>query len=290
MVGSSVGNPLLLLHVLGRRFLEERPGCANFQFCGPDFVCLRVPPVKRLGSNTDWERWGDTDPLWGVAAWSGKQIGAPGAWREDDFYELGRSDWADFVRRWERYGVTSESCVEIGCGAGRITKQLVAYFTTVHAIDVSEGMLAYARPRIAANFYRTDGVHIPLGDASVAAAFSSHVLQHLDSADEAVPIFAEVFRVLRPDGTMMVHLPVYELPFRELRPLIRIRRLVGQLRAEIRRRRGQMLMRGTWYEVRWLFRTLGGIGFADIEIVVFPTAASYGLHSFVLARRPHSDH
>ena len=42
-------------------------------------------------------------------------------------------------------------------------------------------MLDYAKLRISTNFHLTDGVHIPLDDESMTAAFSCHVLQHLDS-------------------------------------------------------------------------------------------------------------
>jgi 2-polyprenyl-3-methyl-5-hydroxy-6-metoxy-1,4-benzoquinol methylase len=59
-------------------------------------------------------------------------------WTDKDFYQLGESDWKDFSRHWEMYGLSRESCLEIGCGAGRITMQLASYFKSVHAIDVSE--------------------------------------------------------------------------------------------------------------------------------------------------------
>ena len=159
------------------------------------------------------EKWGKTDPLWGVALWPGKSKSGANPWSEAEFYSLGASDWKDFHIRWERYGLDHKSCVEIGCGAGRITAHLRESFERVFALDVSPGMIDYAATRIAdAKFFSTNGVDIPLDDSSVTAAFSTHVLQHLDAPENALPIFGEVHRVLKKDGTMMIHLPIYEWP------------------------------------------------------------------------------
>ncbi len=97
--------------------------------------------MMELQSNKEWKKWGETDPLYGVAMWKGKEKDGADAWTDAEFYQLGESDWGDFRRRWERYGVSSKSCLEIGCGAGRITKQLSTYFDEVHAADVSDKMI-----------------------------------------------------------------------------------------------------------------------------------------------------
>src|SRR5437764_15041344 len=89
-----------------------------------------------LKSNTEWKQWGREDPLWGVASWENKQKHAGSAWTDEEFYALGQSDWQDFIGQWDHYGVNRESCLEVGCGAGRITKQLVNSFATVYAVDV----------------------------------------------------------------------------------------------------------------------------------------------------------
>jgi SAM-dependent methyltransferase len=247
---------------------------------------------RTLTSNLDWKRWGRVDPLWGALAWTGKDLGTQ-PWSDEAFYEVGRSDWADFARQWERYGVANESCVEIGCGAGRITSQLVNYFETVHALDVSEAMLNYARPRIpGASFYLTDGTRIPLNDNVVTAAFSCHVLQHLDSPREAVSIFLDVFRVLKPAGTMMIHLPIYRWPFdkgsfesRLLERSFGVRQWIAQQKSSAERRVGRLMMRGTWYQFDWLVRVLGEVGFVDIEFSTFRVTSNGDFHPFVFGRK-----
>ncbi len=243
-------------------------------------------------SNLEWKRWGAADPLWAVAAWAGKQRNGPEPWNETDFYALGYSDWLDFRRRWERYGVDRTSCAEIGCGAGRITAQLVQYFGTVHGLDVSEGMLDFARCRIAdARFYLTDGMRIPLDDVSITAVFSSHVLQHLDSPEDSIPMFAEIYRVLVPNCTMMIHLPIYNWPSGRglFERLFVARQWLARQKARVDRARGRPMMRGTFYEAGWLAEILKKRGFVNVEFLSFPVSSNGGLHSFVLARKPAGD-
>jgi ubiquinone/menaquinone biosynthesis C-methylase UbiE len=242
-----------------------------------------------LVSNTEWKRWGVADPLWGVASWAGKQRGGSDPWTDADFYALGKCDWSDFARRWERYGLDKTSCVEIGCGAGRITAHLINDFGSVYALDVSEGMLNYAKARIdKAKFYLTNGVRIPLGDSSATAAFSCHVLQHFDSPADSIAVFGEIHRVLLPGSTMMIHLPIYNWPLsrRLFERLLKIRQWLARCKAAAYRLRGVPMMRGTSYEVGWLTQMLSEEDFVDIEFLSFPVSSNQCLHPFVLARKP----
>jgi hypothetical protein len=77
-----------------------------------------------MKSNIEWQEWGERDPLYPVDAWQGTERGSPHAWTDAELYELGRSDWADFLRHWQHYGLNAGNCLEIGCGAGRTTKRL----------------------------------------------------------------------------------------------------------------------------------------------------------------------
>jgi len=248
----------------------------------------RSRQATALVTNTEWKHWGTVDPLWGVAAWAGKERGGFDAWTDAEFYALGKSDWSDFVKRWERYGLDKTSCVEIGCGAGRITAQLINDFGTVHALDVSEGMLTYAKARIdKAKFYLTDGVRIPLGDSSATAAFSCHVFQHFDSPEASISVFGEIHRVLVCGSTMMIHLPFYNWPLSRglFERLFRIRQWLSRRKAAVDRMRGVPMMRGTWYEMGWLRQMLGEVGFVDIEFLSFSVSSNQSLHPFVLARK-----
>jgi ubiquinone/menaquinone biosynthesis C-methylase UbiE len=184
-------------------------------------------------------------------------------------------------------------CVEIGCGAGRITRQLGKDFKSVCALDVSESMMLKARGACENNvsFCLVEGVKIPLDDDSATAVFSTHVLQHLDSVELGYQYFSEAYRVLRPGATLMIHLPLYQWPNDTgrmgtvWRSLYKWFRRVDDFRADFNRGRGVPIMRGTPYPIMPLTSTLIAIGFHDVQIRIYPTSANEHMHPFVFARK-----
>jgi ubiquinone/menaquinone biosynthesis C-methylase UbiE len=247
-----------------------------------------------LDSNVEWKKWGEDDPLFGVSALEGKQKGGPSPWTDEEFYALGESDWSDFSAHWQRYGLDTESCLEFGCGAGRVTKQLSSAFKRVYAVDVSEGMIRRARTAVGSNveFSLIDGSHLPQADSSIKAVFSSHVLQHLDDVSVGYNCFREFYRVLSPSGSLMVHLPLYILPHAPggiakslMRFTHRVAHKLSGFRAAVRRRTGTKTMRGTPYPLDDLNSQLTVIGFRNIEFRIFPVSSNGSLHPFVFASK-----
>lgn len=250
--------------------------------------------MSELNSNVEWKLWGKDDPLYGVATWNNRQKGAVSEWTDKDFYALGESDWRDFVRHWMHYGVKNDSCLEVGCGAGRMTRQLAQFFKLVYAIDVSEAMLDYARKHVDADnveYSVVDGLNLPQKDGSVKAIFSTHVLQHLDNVDIGINYFTELYRVLDSDGSLMVHLPIYHWP-RETGITIRIFDAIHNtvngsslFMADLKRKRGMKLMRCTEYPLRRLYSHLKNLGFHAVEFRIFPTTSNGDLHPFIFATK-----
>src|SRR5688572_20780449 len=107
--------------------------------------------IKPPDSNVEWSAWARKDPLYAVATAPERSRDGADPWTDEDFYALGKADWEDFRSRWEQYGLARDSCVEIGCGAGRITGPMAPHFGVVHAFDISEDMLNYARRNVAAS-------------------------------------------------------------------------------------------------------------------------------------------
>jgi SAM-dependent methyltransferase len=247
-------------------------------------------------SNIEWKFWGKRDPLWGVAAWKGRSKDGANPWTDEDFYALGAIDWRDFLLHWQRYGVADQAVVEIGCGAGRLTKHMATYFREVHALDVSEDMIAYARRNIEqenVHFVVVDGTQIPSPSASVNAVFSAQVFQHLDKPIDVENYLREIARVLVPGGTMMIHIPVFAWPIGAGDWVKRLHGLgrrwdeykAGKQRRALERGGSAGMMRMRSYPIRFFYQFLPGLGFDDIEISVFATKSNNDPHPFVFARK-----
>jgi SAM-dependent methyltransferase len=243
-----------------------------------------------LPSNKEWIQWGEKDPLHAVAAWPDSQKSGAKAWTDDAFYSLGQSDWTDFRREWHSYGMNQRAVVEIGCGAGRITRWLAEDFQAVHALDVSDGMIRYAREHVHSGnvtFHLVSGTKIPVPDASVTAIFSTHVFQHFDNQRIGREYFTECARVLAPSGSLMIHVPMYEYPMlpRQHEILLAGLKAISHARATVKRVLGIPLMRGTRYNITATLGFLRSIGFTEIQVRIFAPRSNQGFHPFLLARR-----
>lgn len=250
-----------------------------------------------MKSNAEWREWGRRDPLYGVAAWPGRQRGGPNPWTADDFYATGAADWEIYRSHWMHYGLDRSCCLEIGCGAGRLTVAMSNDFDTIHGVDISADILELARQHVPAKsvtFHQTDGLTIPLPDGIATAVLSTFVFQHLDDPQSAARYLREIHRVMAANATMMIQLPVFTSPMAPslIRAAYAVQRWFGQRRADIRRRLmargGAPIMRGLKYEISWLHRTLTRLGFTDIQLRIFPATDNAAGHSVVLARKTHS--
>lgn len=94
--------------------------------------------------------------------------------------------------------------LEIGCGAGRVTRALAGLFGEVHAVDVSGEMVKQARAALAdrpnAHVYQNNGTDLAVipADAPFHFAFSSIVFQHIPSREVIENYVREVSRLLAP--------------------------------------------------------------------------------------------
>ena len=94
--------------------------------------------------------------------------------------------------------------IEIGCGAGRITRALARLFGEVHAVDVSGEMAACAQQAVAdlphAHVYQNNGMDLSVipADQPFDFAFSTIVFQHIPSREVIENYVREVCRLLSP--------------------------------------------------------------------------------------------
>jgi ubiquinone/menaquinone biosynthesis C-methylase UbiE len=245
----------------------------------------RIPLAKPSGATAEWRQIArNDDVLFSITSWPDKR----GQWTERDFYASGDMDWEDFRTHWSHFDPKlGGTCVEIGCGAGRLTRPLSSFFDRVVALDVSDDMIALTRSAVGdgAELIKVEGPAIPLATGEAEAVFSCHVLQHLESHEDFRRYLAEAHRVLRPGGTMMVHITLNSrrrsLPGRAVREL--------QLRySRWRLSRGKIhtAVRMRVYQPEQIFHLLSTeIGFDDVELRAFPARSNGYLHHFFLARR-----
>ena len=104
------------------------------------------------------------------------------------------------------------TCVEVGCGPGRMTAALAERFDEVVAVDVSPAMLEQARTNVTATnvtFRPVSGERLDGLDQGIADALICYlVLQHLPSRYVISSYLAEFARVLAPAGEAFVQVPV----------------------------------------------------------------------------------
>jgi ubiquinone/menaquinone biosynthesis C-methylase UbiE len=86
--------------------------------------------------------------------------------------------------------------LELGCGAGDLSAELVRRGARLTALDVSPGMVELARSRADASFLVAPAERTGLPDASFDLAVGKWVLHHVDVRAAS----AELRRVLRPGG------------------------------------------------------------------------------------------
>jgi SAM-dependent methyltransferase len=95
--------------------------------------------------------------------------------------------------------------LDAACGTGRHAAFLAAGRRDVIGVDANEAMLARAREKLpGADFRRGELTALPLADGEAAGAVCALALSHLP---EIGPAIAELARVLRPGGRLVVSNP-----------------------------------------------------------------------------------
>lgn len=146
-------------------------------------------------------------------------------WTDEEFFESGERTVAeeiltDMGNICQGRDPKQMRVLEIGCGAGRITRALARQFGEVYGVDVSGEMIRQARRALAgfpnAHPYRNNGVDLSVLDGRLAwlrrrlpgplrpkpllfdFAFSTIVFQHIPSPEVIENYVREVHRLLRP--------------------------------------------------------------------------------------------
>ncbi|MEV6973902.1 methyltransferase domain-containing protein [Kitasatospora sp. NPDC093806] len=93
---------------------------------------------------------------------------------------------------------------DLGCGPGHVAGWLAERGATAVGVDLSPAMVAVARrDHPGVEFRVGDLLGLPAADGEFAAAVALYSVIHLEP-EELRPAFAEIRRVLRPSGVLLV--------------------------------------------------------------------------------------
>jgi len=171
MVTGVLSKPIKIITALATRRVPEKPMLevsAAVQEPGPlaaaAFLSMfdSAPPMDidatvsedqrdKLWANIAgaWSSFGDTDPYWSVLTDERWRIGnMSDVEKLNAFYATGVDDLAKILMSMARSDIEvapASTCVEYGCGVGRLTTHLAERFERVIAFDVSEPHIAAAR-------------------------------------------------------------------------------------------------------------------------------------------------
>jgi len=158
----------------------------------------------------NWDEFGKRDPLWAILTDPEKR---GGKWNLDEFFALGREEIARLMDQVRDLGFPArqEAALDFGCGVGRLTQALCAWFERGCGVDIAPSMIELARQY---NRYGeqceyfvnpTDDLRI-FADNSFDLAYSSIVLQHMRPSYSKSYI-REFVRVTRPGGLVVFQIP-----------------------------------------------------------------------------------
>jgi len=132
------------------------------------------------------------------------------AWTDEEFFASGERTVAeeiltDMGNICQGRAPGGMRVLEIGCGAGRVTRALAKLFGEVHAVDVSGEMVRLATEALRdfpnVFVYQNNGKDLAVvPNLQFDFAFSSIVFQHIPSREIIENYVGEVQRLLRPAG------------------------------------------------------------------------------------------
>ena len=161
--------------------------------------------LKELQRN--WDILGKEDPLWAIISFEAKK---GNKWDLAEFFASGERTVAeeiltDMGNICQGKAPGEMRVLEIGCGAGRVTRAFAKLFGEVHAVDVSGEMVRLATETLRefpkAFVYQNNGKDLAVvPNLQFDFAFSSIVFQHIPSREIIENYVGEVQCLLRPGG------------------------------------------------------------------------------------------
>ncbi len=242
---------------------------------------------------TDWKRFGETDPYFGVlsdARYQGRTLSADmrrkffvsGERHVDLLLQVLRDGFGEFA---------TGKALDFGCGVGRITQALAAEFDHVIGLDVAPGMLAEAERNAGQSAltnvdYRNSLDAHALPPRGFDLVHTYIVLQHIPVA-VGEPIIEKLIEAVAPGGIGALHMTIapasgrYAAAARNAMKRNRVLRIAGNLAK--RRPWNSPAMEMNLYRTERIIEMLARSGIERFQCVHVDDWGSVGL--FFLFRR-----
>ncbi len=166
-----------------------------------------------MGTDDEWEKWGRSEPYFGVLTNEKFKVAAIDDQARADFFASGQRDVDRALARCRKLmgdGFTPATALDFGCGVGRTTVPLARICERVVGVDVSPSMLQEAQKNLDAE--GIDNVDLRLSDdrlSRVPEQFdlvnTQIVLQHIPT-DRGIHIFEELVKRVSPGGVGSIQL------------------------------------------------------------------------------------
>lgn len=165
---------------------------------------------------TAWEQMGEVEAHWSVLT-ADRFKSAELESNRKEFYHSGKTDVDKFLKTLARNGLSLEgkrTCLEYGCGVGRVTYWLAELFERVTGYDISSPHLRHAKEYLTEQGRDNVGL-VHLADPKdiykfkkVDVIYSIIVLQH-NPPPLIHAIIGQFLKVLNPGGLAFFQVPTY---------------------------------------------------------------------------------
>jgi SAM-dependent methyltransferase len=167
-----------------------------------------------------WQHLGETEPYWSVVTGE-RFLMANIEQSREEFYRTGQPDAARVVRTFERNGIDASglrTCLEYGCGLGRVTRWLAPHFEQFYACDISLPHLRSMEDYLSKQqfnhvvFKQIQSMDDLCALPNVDLVYSIIVLQH-NPPPVIAALLAQLLQKIKPGGYAYFQAPTYRIGY-----------------------------------------------------------------------------
>jgi SAM-dependent methyltransferase len=174
----------------------------------------RLPQLNLHPTDAEWEKWGETDPYFGVLTHPRFRSGSMTEQDKVEFFESGVRHVESIMSAVERsFGgnISIGTVLDFGCGVGRLVMPFAEHATSVLGLDVSLSMLAEARRNCSdkgltnVELLESNDSLDTIQNRYFDLVHSFIVLQHIDPR-RGLRIIESLLASVAPGGVAAIHL------------------------------------------------------------------------------------